>query len=325
MSALSQSALGPTRFARPAVVVSKCLCGGRCRWDGDTLTYPFVHALKEHARIIPVCPEMEIGLGVPRDRIILARHGRGVDLYQPATGRRLGQDMNRFAHRSLTSQKGVDGFILKHKSPSCGLRRVKLYESANPDARFVRRGTGLFAAQVLRQCPHTAIGDEDRLGDPRIREHWLTRLFTLAAWRGVRKRGHTASLVRFHAYHQLLLTGYNRSVAREMAGLAHTSGHTSGHCAAIEQYEQLLFRILQKPARRSSLVKPFEGALEYYSPYIRPNERQRFLRQLKQCRDGDLPLHQVRKTVQIWAVRYDKMFIRQHSIFRPYPGPLAEA
>jgi len=324
MSALSQTALGPTRFARPVVVVSKCLCGARCRWDGDTLTYPFVHALKDYARIIPVCPEMEIGLGVPRNRIILVRRGRRGGLYQPTTGRELAQQMIRFAQHFLASLDCADGFILKHKSPSCGPRGVKRYESADPDARFERRGTGLFAAEVLRQFPHSAIQDEERLGDLRIREHWLTRLFTLAAWRAVRKSRYTTRLVRFHAYQQLLLNACNQRVTREMADVTRAAGRKPGHCAAIEQYEPLLFHILQKPARRTSLVKPFETALEYYSRFIHANERRRFAAQLRQFRDGDIPLHQVRKTVQVWAVRYDKSFVRQHSIFRPYPGPLAE-
>jgi uncharacterized protein YbbK (DUF523 family)/uncharacterized protein YbgA (DUF1722 family) len=327
-----------TRFPRPIVVVSRCLCGARCRWDGDSSPSDFVKELRQYARIVPVCPELEIGLGVPRDRIVLLRRRQGVELYQPTTRRRLAQKMNSFTRRLLTQCGEVDGFILKHKSTSCGLRGVKLYASAAPDAAFVRKGVGMFAAETIRLQPHAVFGDEERLADPNRREQFLTRLFTLAAFHAAIKRGRITSLRRFHEHHRLALGVCNRRLTDEMDRLVSctppngwdsektkkTHPLSGVQKQAFDQYETLLFQILQKPPRRISTIKPFELSLEHYAPFLGSSERSRFRRQMKAYFAGDLTLAELRKTVQVWAVRYDKNFIRRHSFFRPYPGPLAE-
>ena len=312
-----------TRLPRPNVVDSRCLCGVRCRWDGDSSPRNFVSELKQYARVIPVCPEMEIGLGVPCGRIVLVRRGPGVEMYQPSSGRHLAQKMNSFAHRFLRDCGDVDGFILKHKSPTCGLRSVKLYDSIDPDAAFARKGVGLFAAEAVRLYPHAAFADEERLEDHDFREHFLTRLFTMADWRAARRSRGATIVSRFHEYHRLLLGAFNQQLAREM-DQAQSAPQMSSSADA-DRYEEILFRILQKLPRRRSLVKPFELAMEHYSPFLSTADRKLFRRQLQGFIAGDWRLSEVRKTVQVWAVRYDKNFIRQHSFFRPYPGPLANA
>jgi uncharacterized protein YbbK (DUF523 family)/uncharacterized protein YbgA (DUF1722 family) len=312
-----------TRFPRPTVVVSRCLCGARCRWDGDSSPSSFVRELKQYARVIPACPELEIGLGVPRDRIILVRRSKSVELYQSSSGMRLAQKMHTFTRRFLRECGEIDGFILKHKSPSCGLRGVKLYSSTDPDAAFTRKGVGLFAAEAMRLYPHAAFADDDRLDDPGFREHFLTRLYVLTGWRAARKSGRATALGRFHEYHRILLGAYQRQLAREMDQVS--GARQMPTSAEMDQYESLLLRILQKPARRTSQARPFELAREHYSQFLSATDRRIFQQQLQEHLDGVRPISDVRKTVQVWAVRYDKNFIRRHSFFRPYPGPLADA
>ena len=313
-----------SKFIRPNVIISKCLCGARCRWDRDLLDYPFVRTLRKYARIIPVCPEIEIGLGVPRDRIILVQRDNSIALYQSSTKRHLAQKMNRFSRQFLSDHTDVDGFILKHKSPSCGTRGVKLFESIAPDARFTRTGTGLFAATVLERCSHLAITDEDQL--ERNREHWLTRLFTLATFRSVRKSHSFKRLRAFHTQHSLLLQTYHKRLTKDLdQTLTQSGADTDNTCAVIEQYENVLSRILATSPRRTSMIKPFESALEHYTQYLNTRDIKRFEHQLDNYRAGKLPLSELRKTVQIWAVRYDKRFTRQDAVFRPYPGPLTTA
>lgn len=314
-----------SKFTRPNVVVSKCLLGARCRWDRDCLDYPFVRTIRKYAKVIPVCPEMEIGLGVPRDRIVLASRESGVALYQPSTGRQLAQKMNKFARQFLSGHTGIDGFILKHKSPSCGVRGVKLFESIAPGARFTRTGTGIFAAEVLGRYSHLAVTDDDHLTCDRTREHWLTKLFTLADFRAVRKSNSLKRLTAFHTQHSLLLKTYHQKLTRELdLALAPTNPSTDP-CAIIEQYQSVLLRILTTKPRRASAAKPFEQALKSYAPDLSQQDIKRFEDQLEDYRAGAVTLSDVRQTVQIWAVRYDKRVTRQDAVFRPYPGPLATA
>jgi len=163
------------RPAKPRVVVSKCLGFAPCRYDGSMIADGRVRRMKGRVEFLPVCPEMEIGLGCPREsvRVVLVR-GRP-HLIQPSTGRDVTAAMRRFAETFLDGLGRVDGFILKSRSPSCGVRDVKVYGGADAEEPL-RLGAGLFAAAVLRRFPDAAVEDDERLRDPRVRKRFLKRL-----------------------------------------------------------------------------------------------------------------------------------------------------
>jgi uncharacterized protein YbbK (DUF523 family) len=161
--------------AKPRVVVSKCLGFAPCRYDGSMIADERVRRMKGHVEFLPVCPEMEIGLGCPREsvRVVLVR-GRP-HLIQPSTGRDVTAAMRRFAERFLGGLGRVDGFILKSRSPSCGVRDVKVYAGADAEEPL-RLGAGLFAAAVLRRFPDAAVEDDERLRDAKVRRRFLGKL-----------------------------------------------------------------------------------------------------------------------------------------------------
>ena len=163
------------KSTKPRIVVSKCLGFAPCRYDGSMISDERVQRMKGRVEFVPVCPEMEIGLGCPRDpiRVVLIR-GRE-HLVQPSTGRDVTAAMRRFAETFLGGLGRVDGFILKSRSPSCGIRDVKVYARAG-DEDPLRRGAGLFAAAVLRRFPDAAIEDDERLRDAKVRRRFLGKL-----------------------------------------------------------------------------------------------------------------------------------------------------
>ncbi|MDD4858406.1 MAG: DUF523 domain-containing protein, partial [Candidatus Krumholzibacteria bacterium] len=114
-------------LARPTVVVSKCLGFAACRYNGLGISSDFVKALMPDVDFVPVCAEVEIGLGVPREPIRVASGPNGLRLLQPSTGLDVTERMVRFARTFLESLSAVDGFILKSRSPSCGVRDVKVF------------------------------------------------------------------------------------------------------------------------------------------------------------------------------------------------------
>ena len=118
----------------------------------------------------PICPELEIGLGVPRDPVVLERGKAGTRMVQPSTGRDLTEAMHAFSARFLDALGDVDGFILKSRSPSCAVRD---YED----------GPGLFAAHVLERFPHAPVEDETRLADEAVRRDFLDQVFAAASAR----------------------------------------------------------------------------------------------------------------------------------------------
>ena len=167
---------------RPRVVFSACLAGENVRYDGKPVKDSFAEALRDHVEVIGVCPETGIGLGVPRDRIVLFKEGDEPELAQPSTGLVLTERMRRFSARFLRSLSGIDGFLLKSKSPSCGLSRVRIY--GDPRARRFRGlGRGIFALEVLRNFPHLPAEDEGRLTNGERRLRFLLLIFALALLR----------------------------------------------------------------------------------------------------------------------------------------------
>jgi len=175
-------------FARPVVVISKCLEYAPCRYDGAMISDEFVRRMKGHVEFRPVCPEMEIGLGCPREPIRVVSVGGELRLMQPTTGRDVTCEMHAFAAAFLGGLGPVEGFLLKSRSPSCGIKDVKVF--AAPDAdEPCGVGRGFFGAAVLERFPDAAVEDESRLQNPSLCEHFLTRIFTMAEFRSGRRGG----------------------------------------------------------------------------------------------------------------------------------------
>jgi uncharacterized protein YbbK (DUF523 family) len=167
---------------RPIVVISRCIDFDSCRYNGQVIRASLREQLEPHVDLRPICPELEIGLGVPRDPVRLMRSPGGVRMQQPSTGRDLTTAMTRFSRAYLEQLGAVDGFILKSRSPSCGVRDTKVFHGATDEAGH-DRGSGLFAAHVLARFPHAAVADERELSDPRVREDFVSRLRVIASRR----------------------------------------------------------------------------------------------------------------------------------------------
>lgn len=175
--------------SRPRVVVSQCLGFAAVRYDGQALRSRFVEALRDHVEFVQVCPEVGIGLGVPRDpiRIEVTAGGRAraageLRLVQPSTSRDLTDKMHAFAETFLEEVRPVDGFILKSRSPSCGITDAKRFEAGAEDT-LDGRGPGLFARAVLERFPHAAVEDEERLADETVRRRFLEHVHAAARLR----------------------------------------------------------------------------------------------------------------------------------------------
>jgi len=144
-------------FSKPRIFASKCLGFAACRWNGVAISDPFIESLKERVDFITVCPEVEIGLGVPRDPIkVVSKNGK-LRLVQSGSGRDVSGEMKDFTDKFLGSLGEVDGFILKAGSPSCGIG-------------------GFFGSGVLARFAHLPVETEERLTNPGIRERFLEKI-----------------------------------------------------------------------------------------------------------------------------------------------------
>jgi len=143
---------------KPSVVVSKCLEFEACRYNGQVMRNAFVRKLERHVNYVHVCPEVAIGLGIPRFPIRIVS-SNSPKLVQPATGKDVADAMNNFSEKFLSSLKEVDGFILKFRSPSHGIKDVRTYAQSEKSPA-TGKGPGFFGGWVLKHFPGLAIEDE---------------------------------------------------------------------------------------------------------------------------------------------------------------------
>jgi uncharacterized protein YbgA (DUF1722 family)/uncharacterized protein YbbK (DUF523 family) len=307
-------------FARPRLVVSRCLGFEACRHDGAVIREPFVEALTPWVDWIPVCPEVAIGLGTPRAPVRVVRRNGGDTLVQPSTGRDLGGDMRGFAASFLSGLEAPDGFLLKNRSPSCAIADSKVYASAEQQGH-VTRGAGLFGGAVLAAFPDCAVADEGRLQSFTLREHFLTRIFASAELRQVAASGSMRRLVELHASHKLLLLAHSETSMRQLGRIVANSDRQP-FAAVVAAYRRELALVLARPARFTAGINALQHALGFVSDGLTAEERAHFLELLDEFRRGKLPMSAPLSLLRSWVVRFGERYLAQQSLFEPFPRQL---
>lgn len=309
-------------FIQPHVVVSKCLGFEHCRWNGEIIADEFVARLRPHVRFQTVCAEVEIGLGVPRDPIRIVEVNGELRLLQPATGLDVTERMRGFARTFLDSLEGVDGFILKNRSPSCGFGDVKVYTGVKKGGA-ITKGAGFFGGAVLERFGHLAVEDEGRLKNYRIREHFMTKLFALARFRELKRAGAMRDLVQFHAENKMLLMAYSQ---KELGALGRIVANPEKKPLrdVLADYEPHLLAALAHPPRCTGNINVLMHALGYFSEGLSGAEKAFFLDMLQKYREGKAPVSTPRSLIQSWIVRFGEDYLAQQTFFAPYPEELLD-
>jgi uncharacterized protein YbgA (DUF1722 family)/uncharacterized protein YbbK (DUF523 family) len=312
-------------FSRPNVVISKCLEFDKCRYNGDMVGNAFVRKLKESGSIdfVPVCMECEIGLGVPRApiRIVQPKGGRKT-LIQPATGRDVTDQAVAFSERFLTDLPRVDGFILKSRSPSCGIHDTKIFPAAENSVALMRQ-SGLFGEAVRRSFPDLPVEDEMRLGHVKLAEHFLTCIFTHSTWREVENKGEMRDLIDFHSDHKLLLMMYSQKELKSLGNILANRERKELE-EVKEDYRIHLRAALLKPPRCNSGVNVLQHAFGYFSDRLKAEERKFFMQQLDMYRDARIPFSVCLNLMRSWIIRFDEPYLGRQRFFDPFPEDLLE-
>ena len=304
------------------MVTSKCFEFDACRYNGLMIPNNFVQRLEPFVEFMPVCPEVEIGLGIPRDPVRVINRKGNRKLVQPSTGRDLTSLMRSFSESYLNSLAEVDGFILKSRSPSCGLKDAKEFRDAE-NGIATGTGSGLFAERVLERFPGLAVEDEGRLRNFRIREHFLTKLYTLARFREVKKKGTSSELVRFQADNKLLLMSYNQKEMRELGRIAANMDRKPSN-EVIAEYGERLHHAFAKVSRRPSNINVLMHALGYFSDKLTGREKAYFLDLLESYRSEKMPLSAVLTVLESWIIKYEQEYLARQTFFEPYPRELID-
>jgi uncharacterized protein YbbK (DUF523 family)/uncharacterized protein YbgA (DUF1722 family) len=309
-------------FFRPKIVISKCIEHDHCRYDGSMIPSDFVKALMPYVDFIPVCAEMEIGLGVPRDTIRIVSVEGEIRLIQPATNLDVTDKMRDFSNRFFISLPEVDGFILKFRSPSCGMKDIKVY-SGTSKSGAISKASGFFGGAVVKSFPDLAIEDEGRLRNFNIREHFLTKIYTLASFREVRNSGDVSDLLRFQEINKFLLEAHSPKECKILEDIV--GNHEDLDLARqAGLYKEHLVKALKSPPRTASKANVLMHSLEYFQDQLTGEEKDHFLRSINRYKDKKIPYRALLAMMQSWAVRFGQDYIKNQTIFEPFPEELVE-
>src|SRR5438046_4397362 len=205
--------------------ISACLLGQEVRWDGGHKRDPFLaETLGRFVEWVPVCPEVELGLGVPREPIRLEGDPVAPRLVAAKSRQDLTRAMTRLARTRAAelARLDLDGYVLKKDSPSCGMERVRVYGNGR---RTLRRGTGLFAHALRERLPLLPVEEEGHLRNAALRASFIERVFAYARWKGALAAGMTRRrLAAFHAAHERLLRANHPTACRRLGALVANAG-----------------------------------------------------------------------------------------------------
>tara|TARA_B100001094_G_scaffold325884_1_gene381018 strand:+ start:8701 stop:9663 length:963 start_codon:yes stop_codon:yes gene_type:complete len=308
------------KFIRPKVVVSKCLEFAACRYDGQLINNTHIKKLKKFIDFIPICPEVEIGMGTPRDTIRIIENSEERLLYQPETGKDFSKEMDSFSKIFLGKIKDVDGFILKTDSPSCGVYSAKIYPNKK-NSPAIKKSSGFFATQVLNSFPNYPIEEEKRLNNIFIRENFYTSIFTTSDFKNVKDFN---SLYKFHAKHKYLFMSYNQIMMTKMGNIAANKKNEKFNIIK-EQYFKKLLQLLSKNPRISNNINTQMHVMGYFKKFLTKKEKQHFLNIIELYKDKKIPSSTVNSILNSWVNRFGNEYLEKQSYFLPFPNELIES
>ncbi|PYC28366.1 hypothetical protein DMO17_04080 [Aquipseudomonas alcaligenes] len=303
--------------------ISACLLGAEVRYNGGHKESRLCsRVLAEHFDFVPLCPEVAIGLGTPREPIRLVG--------DPQAPRALGtvnreRDVTQALHDYGTRMAGelddISGYIFMHKSPSCGMERVKVYQ----DNGYPADGgaSGIFAAAFTRLRPDLPVEEDGRLNDPVLRENFLTRVFAYAEWQRLLHAGLTRkAILDFHARYKYQLMANNplqyKALGRLLADLGRHDPQEFG-----PRYFSQLMAALKKCATRGTHSNVLQHLSGYLKQALSSEEKEEMQQLITQYRSGIIPLVVPLTLLKHHFRRHPDRYVARQAYLQPHPENLS--
>lgn len=279
-----------TEAAKIKVGVSSCLLGVKVRWNGDHKQDLYItDILGRYFEWVPVCPEFETGMGVPRETVRLVKDGSETLMLGTKTRKDWTAPMRKFTRKKTAELEAVPlcGFIFKKGSPSCGMERVALYHPAGMPAGSSTRG--LFSAAFMDRFPLVPVEEEGRLNDDRLRENFIVRVFSFYRLRQLLSRFSRGALVSFHTAHKYLLMAHSVKHYGELGRLVAASSKIDPS-ELKERYSTSFMEALKNKASVRKNVNVLQHMLGYVKKDLDAAEKKDVLEAIEDYRKELVPL-----------------------------------
>ncbi|MEV2274620.1 DUF523 and DUF1722 domain-containing protein [Nocardiopsis sp. NPDC049922] len=311
----------PTAAVRPRVGVSSCLLGAPVRYNGGHSRSRFLtDELDRHVDWIPVCPEAEIGLGVPRPTLRLQRHDGADRVISSKDGADRTDELAAVADHHVLQLRRADGYILKNRSPSCGLLALPVF---SPDGNRVDgKGRGAFAERLTRLLPHLPVEESGRLSDAALREHFVQRVFAHARLRALLESDwRPRDLVDFHTRHKLQLMSHSPEGYRRTGRIVARAGSADRDETAAA-YRTAFHQAMAVRTTRGKHANTLQHAFGLLSPLLDDTRRHDLLTAIEDYRTELLPLSVPVTLLRHHCAAEDVAWAREQTYLRPYPDEL---
>jgi len=302
--------------------ISSCLLGQKVRFDGGHKRDRYLtDVLGQWLAWVPACPELEIGLGVPRPTIRLEKGIPEPRLIEPKGGLDLTDKMRFYAEEKVKELRKLelDGFILKKGSPSCGMERVRVYGKGGVPTRD---GVGVFARVLMERCPNLPVEEEGRLNDSVLRERFIAHVFCRHRWRSMERKGLTRRrLVEFHTAHKLQLRSHNEASYRRLGRIVAAAGSVPDR-ELFQSYEDELNTALSTRPSSKRHANVLYHALGYLKKVLSPFEKQELVQLIEDYRTGLVPLIVPITLLRHHVAMHEISYLEGQLYLEPHPREL---
>ena len=299
--------------------ISKCLLGEPVRYDGGHKLDRFLRdTLGQYVDYVPVCPEVECGLGVPREAMHLEGDPEAPRLITTRTKRDVTDQMLTWARRRVVEldREGLCGFIFKSNSPSSGMERVKITDRTGMPRKV---GIGLFAGVFMKHFPSIPVEEEGRLHDPVLREGFIERIFVLKRWREMVQQGRKLNLlVDFHTRHKLLIMSHSPKLNTLIGRLVATAKNIS-QPDPFDAYRVQLMEALKLRATVKKHTNVLQHLMGYFKKNLTGDEKLELLEVIEHYRQGHVPLIVPITLINHYVRKYDQLYLRGQHYLNPHP------
>ena len=304
---------------RIKIGISSCLLGNPVRYDGGHKLDHFLRdTLGQYVDYVPVCPEVECGMSIPREAMRLEGKPDAPRLMTRSTRIDKTDMMMIWAKKRVAQLEEEDlcGFIFKSDSPSSGMERVKVYDDKGMPAKT---GVGIFARVFMEKFPLLPVEEEGRLHDAAIRENFIERIFALRRWREIRSlKSGRGALVDFHTRHKLLLLSHSTKLYQAMGKLVAQQKNMAVQELRL-QYESWLMEALKLKTTPKKNVNVLQHMMGYFREQLSADEKKELLEIIDHYQKGLLPLIVPVTLIGHYVRKYDQPYLKQQVYLNPHP------
>lgn len=298
---------------KPKIVVSECLYGTKCRYDGQGYNDKVIQSLKDYVDIQTVCPELAIGLSIPREpiRIEMNKENEEYRLIDYNSKNDYTNQMTEFFEEFINGLDDIDGFILKSRSPTCGLKDAKVYYCGNK-CSIRSNENGFFSQKIIDKYDYLPIENEGRLKNYNIRDNFFTRIFF------INNLKNNKNIIEFHKNNLLLLKSYDEESTNEVSDILNENRMED----QVHQYKEKVLNIVSNQRKKENKLSIIIKVFEKYKNMLNEEEINMFNGLIESYENQRIPFSTLEVVIKMYATRFKDKDILNQTFFYPYPENL---